>query len=64
MLNLNTTGGVPYSAPQLTGTTITEYTGPGLQNDFSVVDALNWEGNRGARCELWRRIASKKAEKN
>jgi carboxylesterase type B len=30
MLNLNTTGGVPYSASQLTETNITEYTDPGL----------------------------------
>jgi carboxylesterase type B len=59
MLNLNITGGVPYSAPQLTGATITEYTDPGLQNDLSVVHALKWEGNRGSRCELWRSIASK-----
>ncbi|RYN15847.1 hypothetical protein AA0115_g12744 [Alternaria tenuissima] len=59
MLNLNTTGGVPYSASQLTGTNLTEFTNPGLQNDFSVVDALKWEGNRGARCELWRSMASK-----
>jgi carboxylesterase type B len=59
MLNLNTTGGVPYSASQLIGTNLTEFTNPGLQNDFSVVDALKWEGNRGARCELWRSIASK-----
>ncbi|CAN9340330.1 unnamed protein product [Alternaria alternata] len=62
MLNLNITGGVPYSAPQLTGINITEYADPGLQNDFTVVNALEWEGNRGARCELWRRIASKEAE--
>lgn len=40
MLDLNITGGVPYSAPQLTGTTITEYTSLGLQNDFTVVNAL------------------------
>jgi len=64
MLNLNITGGVPYSAPQLTGTTITEYTNPGLRNDFTVVNALEWEGNRGARCELWRSIASKEAGRN
>jgi len=62
MLNLNITGGVAYSPPQLTGINITEYTDPGLQNDFTVVNALEWEGNRGARCELWRRIASKEAE--
>lgn len=64
MLNLNITGGVPYSAPQLTGTTIAEYTDPGLQNHFTVVNALEWEGNRGARCELWRGIACKEVERN
>jgi hypothetical protein len=59
MLNLNITVGMPYSASQSTGTTITEYTDPGLQDYFTVVHALEWEGNRGERCELWRSIASK-----
>ncbi|CAN9414188.1 unnamed protein product [Alternaria alternata] len=47
MLNLNITVGMPYSASQSTGTTITEYTDPGLQDYFTVVHALEWEGNRG-----------------
>jgi carboxylesterase type B len=59
MLNLNITGGVPYPASQLTGITITEHTDPGLQNHFTVVNALEREDNRGVRCELWRSIASK-----
>lgn len=60
MLNLNTTGGVPFEASQ-SGISVnfTEYMEPGIQNDFSVVDALTWEGGRGARCEFWRRIASR-----
>ncbi|KAB2100542.1 hypothetical protein AG0111_0g11209 [Alternaria gaisen] len=64
MLNLNITGGVPYSASQLTGTTITEYTDPGLQNDLTVVHALKWESNRGARCEFWRSIATREVERS
>ncbi|KAH6625571.1 carboxylesterase type B [Boeremia exigua] len=59
MINLNTTGGVPYSALQLTGMNLTEYMEPGLRNRFSLVNALQWEGDRGARCELWRNITSR-----
>ncbi|KAF3002872.1 hypothetical protein E8E13_000264 [Curvularia kusanoi] len=60
MLNLNTTGGVPFVVPeQAEGVNITEFMGPGIQNDFSVVDALTWEGGRGARCEVLRSIASR-----
>lgn len=60
MLNLNTTGGVAFEASQ-SGISVnfTEYMEPGVQNDFEVVDALTWEGGRGARCEFWRSIASR-----
>jgi carboxylesterase type B len=58
MLNLNTTGGVPYQAPQTgVGVNVTQFREPGIQNNFSVVDALAWEGGRGERCEFWRQIA-------
>jgi len=56
MLNLNQTGGVPYSAYAPNGARITQFREPGLRNDFSVVDAYNWEGGRGRRCEYWREI--------
>lgn len=60
MLNLNTTGGVPFQVAQSgEGVNVTQFMEPGVQNDFSVVDALTWEGGRGERCELWRSIASK-----
>jgi carboxylesterase type B len=59
MLNLNTTGGVPYQEPQITGGSVTQFMEPGIQNDFSIVDALTWEGGRGARCEFWRKIANR-----
>jgi carboxylesterase type B len=59
MLNLNTTGGVAYQEPQITGGSVTQFMEPGIQNDFSVVNASTWEGGRGARCEFWRRIANR-----
>ena len=59
MLNLNTTGGVPFVSPQVIEVNVTEFMEPGVQNDLSVVDALSWEGGRGARCEVWRSIASR-----
>lgn len=59
MLNLNTTGGVPFQSPQTNGMDVTEFMEPGIENDFSVVDALSWEGGRGERCEFWRSIAGR-----
>ena len=58
-INLNETGGVPYSAPSFSTSApnITEYESPGLRNDFQLVDAYSWEGGRGMRCEFWRSVA-------
>jgi hypothetical protein len=60
MANLNETGGTLISVPAVAfaGNLIswTEHVGPGLMNDFSVVDAGSWEGGRGARCDFWRSI--------
>ncbi|KAL9106629.1 MAG: hypothetical protein Q9227_008349 [Pyrenula ochraceoflavens] len=55
MLNLNETGGVPFSAHAVQTTpNATENMEPGLMNDISVVNAWSWEGGRGARCEFWK----------
>lgn len=59
MLNLNTTGGVPYQSVQLNGANATQFMDPGVQNDFSIVNAIGWEAGRGARCEFWRSIAGR-----
>ncbi|XPS67857.1 hypothetical protein M3J09_000151 [Ascochyta lentis] len=59
MLDLNTTGGVPYESVQVTGGSVTQFREPGIQNDFRVVDALKWEGGRGARCAFWRSVAGR-----
>lgn len=55
MLNLNQTGGVPYSA-EVYGATVTEFTGPTLRNAFKLVDAYSWEGGRGKRCKFWQTL--------
>lgn len=56
MLNLNQTGGEPYAGPLINGVGVTQFRGPGLRNEFAVVDARAWEGGRGARCEFWREV--------
>ena len=56
MLNLNQTGGVPYAGPPVNGADNTQFRGPGLRNEFAVVDAYAWEGGRGKRCEFWSEV--------
>ncbi|PSN74793.1 alpha/beta-hydrolase [Corynespora cassiicola Philippines] len=60
MVNLNQTGGaliqIPAPLPGATPFNISLFTGPGLQNDFSIVDAYEWEGGRGKRCDYWKSI--------
>lgn len=60
MANLNETGGTIVSVPAVAFMgnviTATQHVGPGLVNDFSIVDAGTWEGGRGARCEFWKSI--------
>ena len=59
-LNLNTTGGEEYSAFSFapTAPNVTQTRDPGLKNDFQLVNAFEWEGGRGRRCDFWRSIAS------
>ena len=58
-VNLNQTGGTPYSAANAVpgGTNVTQLGEPGLSNDFSVVNAYDWEAGRGRRCDFWRSVA-------
>lgn len=58
MLNLNNTGGQPFVFSSPTGTNLTEYGGPGLQNNFTSVNAYTWEGGRGYRCDFWRSVGA------
>ncbi|ETS59452.1 hypothetical protein PaG_06370 [Moesziomyces aphidis] len=54
-INLNQTGGTLSSMPDL-GANVTIFTGRGLRNNFTKVNAYTWEGGRGARCDYWRSI--------
>lgn len=56
MLNLNTTGGVPYTYASQFGQ-VTQFKEPGLQNKFEKVNAYTWEGGRGQRCDFWKTMA-------
>lgn len=63
MLNLNETGGMPYSARVVSSAAnATQYEGPGLMNDIQETNAYTWEGGRGARCDFWKRIGSRVPE--
>ncbi|KAL2270619.1 hypothetical protein VTJ83DRAFT_2803 [Remersonia thermophila] len=57
MVNLNITGGTPYTVPTLYGTTVTQYAQPGLLNAISVVNVANWEGGRLDRCNVYKSLA-------
>jgi hypothetical protein len=59
-VNLNETGGHEVLQSPLMyvpGVNATVYVGPGLSNDFAVVNAYDWEGGRGVRCDFWRAVA-------
>ena len=52
---MNQTGGSTVSVPY-DGLNITEQTGVGAVNDFTLVNAYTWEGGRGVRCDFWRSV--------
>jgi len=58
LMNLNSTGGVPYEVEMQWGTNVTQLMGPGQVNAISVGDAVAWEGGRKARCDFYKSIAS------
>ncbi|KAG6353849.1 hypothetical protein INS49_005106 [Diaporthe citri] len=59
MMDLNTTGG---DLTQVVVTTDLSYylrVGAGIANNFRLVDALSWEGGRGARCDFWSGVSAR-----
>ena len=57
-VNLNTTGGMPYESVNGNLPNVTAFEGEGVRNAFGVVDAYEWEGGRGTRCDFWRSVAT------
>ncbi|KAK0631088.1 Alpha/Beta hydrolase protein [Bombardia bombarda] len=55
-LNLNQTGGVPYSYVTLWGSTVTQFRQPGMRNAISLAAADTWEGGRSARCDVYKAL--------
>jgi hypothetical protein len=55
-INLNTTGGTPYTTPSFIGVPVTQFEQPGLLNAFTAPNAITWEGGRGKRCDLWKAL--------
>ncbi|KAF7897736.1 uncharacterized protein EAF01_008702 [Botrytis porri] len=66
MLKLNMTGGQPTEVAWTTGDglsfNVTKDTGLGLEADLAIVDAYDWEGGRGARCNFWADIGNEVPE--
>lgn len=58
MLNLNQSGGTIVQQQVQEGLEVSVPVDPGLENDFSIVDAYAWEGGRGTRCDFWREVGS------
>jgi carboxylesterase type B len=56
-INLNETGGVPYTYMTTFGASVTQFMDPGLKNNITLVDASAWEGGRGQRCQFWRTMS-------
>ena len=41
------------------GATVTQFSDPGLQNDFDAVNAYAWEDGTGKRCQFWSSVAER-----
>lgn len=64
--SLNQSGGVLANGtdiPDPYDIVILTYVEPGLAPNFTVVNAYDWEGGRGARCDFWKSIGSIVPEK-
>jgi carboxylesterase type B len=59
LLNLNTTGGVPFFVQATEDLYYYTYSDPGVSNQISLADAYAWEGGRGERCDFWKNVAEK-----
>ena len=55
-INLNQTGGTPYTSNQF-GFDVVQYMQPGLRNNITAANAYTWEGGRGQRCDFWKTMS-------
>lgn len=58
MIDFNTTGG---ELTQVVAGPLSFYerVGAGIVNKFRLVNALSWEGGRGARCDFWKDVSAR-----
>lgn len=56
-LNFNTTGGTLKRVVVTENLAFFQRFDPGVSNQFRLVNAETWEGERGARCRFWRDVA-------
>ena len=56
-MDVNTTGGTVETIPVTPDYSYEIRLGPGVTNNFRLVNASTWEGGRGSRCEFWRDVA-------
>ena len=61
-MNLNTTGGRVQSVFVTPDYSYNLRLGPGVTNDFRLVNADTWEDGRGSRCQFWREVAPRVPE--
>ncbi|KAL4925437.1 putative carboxylesterase [Aspergillus undulatus] len=58
-MDLNTTGGTLSLHVETNHLQYYLREGPGIVNVFRLVDAYDWEGGRGYRCQWWRAVAGR-----
>lgn len=61
-MNLNTTGGTVSTFHVMPDLSFFLRSDPGVTNDFRLVNADTWEGDRGTRCRFWRSVAPRVPE--
>ncbi|KAJ8612318.1 hypothetical protein MRB53_037528 [Persea americana] len=63
MMNLNQTGGHLAKMHQASqsgfAVDVDVFVGDGMEGEFTVVDAWEWEGGRGGRCDFWRGVGGR-----
>ena len=58
-MTLNTTGGTVQNVTVTSDLSYLVRVGPGIVNNFSLADAVAWEGGRGQRCWFWRDVSER-----